>query len=158
HIWGCYAGMEQAQFRITDPNADAELKEYFMRFDLRKPSPGVGRDIAIALDRPVTAVQLLKGKAGGGTEFYYRDPNGVITRTDENLTDRTPPRWMWANKNSRWVTWGPDGKMRPTVRFFNKEYPLNELPSGTPPEWFTSLCQGRATAPRKRTPRRQHGR
>jgi len=148
HLWGCYSGAEWANFTLPPVSQHLrggrstdwlpEVQTYLTRFELRKPSPGIARDMAMALGVPVTAARLLEGKSEGGVNFYYRDAKGNVVETQKG-TSYSEPIWMWPIKNSRWVTYGPDGNERPTVRVFGLEFRPEDLQGGKPSEWFVKI-------------------
>jgi len=147
HIWGCYSGEEWADFtmppaapRRGEPADENHrlVQAYLQRFELRKPSPGVARDIAMALGVPVTAARLVKGQTSGGVNFWHRDAKGRVEEVSDDAAYKEPI-FMWPMKRSEWVTYGPDGEARPNVRFFNRECSRDEVPGGKPPKWFTDL-------------------
>ncbi len=135
HLWGCYAGASNAALSY---DGDPVLDAYFKRFRLRTENPGVGRDLAMALGVPVTAVQKRKGKEEGGTLFYYRNSQGQIQALPTNRKV-SGPYWMWPDANAKWVTYKPDGTLSPKIRLFSTEYDPKDVPSGKPPKFFRDL-------------------
>jgi hypothetical protein len=134
HIWGCYAGAATAGLSYAD---DPVLDAYFRRFRLRKPNPGVAKDIAMALKVPVTAAQVLPNKAEGGLEFWHRKSNGVPERTGKR--DKKAPMWLWPDKNSKWVTYKPDGTLSDKIRLFSSEWEPKDVASGKLPDFLNQL-------------------
>lgn len=135
HVWGCYAGSTLASLSYDD---DAVLGPYFKRFRLRNENPGVARDIAMALGRPVTAAQVLADKSEGGLNFWVRRDNGKIERASRKEAPKAP-YWLWPDKNAKWVTFKPDGSESSKVRIWSSEWDAKDVASGKPPEWFTSF-------------------
>jgi hypothetical protein len=139
HIWGCNPGAVHAKFGQLPESRhyDREVDAYLKRFGWHQTHPGIARDIAIQLGVPVTAARLLPGKHSGGLEFWVSQ-GGAIVKT-ETRRRYGEPMWLWAIRNSEWMTYNHRGDPEPAVRIFDMHKAPHEVAGGKPPTWFTSL-------------------